>query len=1593
MSLSFQLTEDDYVDYTTSSIHADQVELENLTAIRIEYPYAFEYTTLGNFKDGAELELTGIEYRYGRVFFFDIATRTVFAINNDTKSEELSSGIAIATANLDSDEYDEVFCMNVSGYIFLIDNNATTLKILKLQLSDRIMSVFRVIVTDLNLDNYDDIVVYGRTSSEDFVAAIDGASHSFFFDLTLSIYDIGGVTVGNFDTNSGLEVAIAYGNKTIAIYTPSLTLIRKTDILETPCGLYTISNSSWHYDALILLLTSTTNSIKIFNATTLTSMGYQADMGSRFPEIAVTGDFDADSSTEIAVATWATGEAGLIIFDLNTNNITKSMILFDEPIIDLCSGRITADDTDDLIVSSDDELFVFKGIRSQKAKIAFLRKIDEPSLIHKVSIAQYDTGLMDIFIHTDLRLYIYRSDSKPPRVYDVKTYPIRPTIEDSFFYISALVIDESTFSNPLLTYNFTSFDGKIVQTNMKKTMEPESHASNVYLAYFFDLYPGTYTFKIAVIDSYDNVAVHDNNGSMYSAVVYSKRIFESKLQREFIRSAHPLDVGEIDGKPLSEIAVALNENITIIWGDNSVSTPIKYANAERAQVYLEDVDGVPGDDIILYCYNTSLSEYQVKIFSGSTFSLIFERSFTSEVSEFAFGDVDGDGINELILVENIDSTTDKLIVIDTLTGTTIIEYLVPKVFYLGAYNVTLDSHMDIAIVTVDQSTTSFNLTVLAGENNLEQLYSYNLSIGSQIYEAYLFMDTFVTRDYAQFIVAISASRGLAFIINATNGAYISGYTLTYLSGLTVVDYSYDGLKELSYLLYDGTLVIVDIARNTTLLYKKSLLPSLPIAVFWTNFDEDSHEDLVYVLPDSIIVYSLINDLSEKITFPFRIIVASAIGDFFELPSNDLCILSKDGLLEKYININMFYRANVSVTISNLTVIQGGSISIKVYVENVFKDPVTESDVMALLIFNNTILQASSFTSHKNGSYTLTLSAVNIPIGRYTLTTIVNDPYYGVYINSYNMTVKGEIEALLSMPEYVIRGDLLSINVTLIDQYGFPVVGANVTVSIEGETYYPVNVTRNLYFFSIATENLTVGSHSIIVISHQEFATKQLQILSSIDIMGIPYIEIEGKGITGPPVVQGESFSVKLTLYDNYNTLVAGGKITAYFFGEPYTFTDLGNGTYIVTISTQDVPGGNHSLLIEVAHEFLEKSFFLTNVIVIGVPNLTVQISPDIIEQQSTMRVTVIATDSFGYPISGANVIVSFAGEDFIAENVYDNVYVAEIGVGNIHYGEYELSIIFIADYHQETVVSKQIFVYPKIPKLDLSPGALMMLLGISIGASFVGLLIYYNISSKLVRSFSLNEQGRLVMSFRPLDILYCFFTALLLITIIAAVVSFYMHLYEYSVAILGLALVEILLVHGIWLYRDTAYTLINEKLPLVRMLIGLWHVILAPIIIFGILMWGTHIDWFAFYLLKDVINIGGISLPSLYLSLMGTYVASIIVLTINIYLNSRSLKNRFGEMRVGGTPEKVINEEKIIQLDKMSSSIRIKFFIFLAILGASIATTATPLLRYYQLGVIVVLPLVLIVVVPYVISRALKALGFARRVIKKITSISQSKSQ
>jgi len=205
--------------------------------------------------------------------------------------------------------------------------------------------------------------------------------------------------------------------------------------------------------------------------------------------------------------------------------------------------------------------------------------------------------------------------------------------------------------------------------------------------------------------------------------------------------------------------------------------------------------------------------------------------------------------------------------------------------------------------------------------------------------------------------------------------------------------------------------------------------------------------------------------------------------------------------------------------------------------------------------------------------------------------------------------------------------------------------------------------------------------------------------------------------------------------------------------------------------------------------------------------------------------------------------------------------------------------------------------------------------------------------------------------------------------------------YDLATALIGLALIEILLLSAIWIFRDTNETLFIERFNTKRFLLGLWHVVMVPILIFLIFDFGVHIEWFEVHVVGDYINIGGIAVPKLFLSLLGTYIGSYAVIVINTYKEARRLMLRIGEMREQGTPREVLMQEKELNIGRLSNSIRIKFLVFLIVLGAAIVSS-TKLLQFYQVGVIVIIPLIVIVVIPYIVSKMLNLLNIAARKIR-----------
>ncbi len=250
-------------------------------------------------------------------------------------------------------------------------------------------------------------------------------------------------------------------------------------------------------------------------------------------------------------------------------------------------------------------------------------------------------------------------------------------------------------------------------------------------------------------------------------------------------------------------------------------------------------------------------------------------------------------------------------------------------------------------------------------------------------------------------------------------------------------------------------------------------------------------------------------------------------------------------------------------------------------------------------------------------------------------------------------------------------------------------------------------------------------------------------------------------------------------------------------------------------------------------------------------------------------------------------------------------------------------------------------------------------------------MIYFKISSTL----ALVETSKTAAenTIRKMDRLYLMIVGLGTFTLVHSIFAANERQFGLAVAESVLLLGISVLLYGIWLYRDANHAIfINNRIDRKRMLFGIWHLVFVPLVITQIFGWGMYIEWFQVYVLESTFRLGDIYIPTIMVTIFATYVSSIGIVVFNLYREIRRGLTRIEQMSVAGTPPKVIIQERILLVNRMGSSIRIKFFMFLVVLAATTAMTMD-FLRSYSLGVIVLLPVVFLVIIPYISSRLLRS--------------------
>lgn len=623
----------------------------------------------------------------------------------------------------------------------------------------------------------------------------------------------------------------------------------------------------------------------------------------------------------------------------------------------------------------------------------------------------------------------------------------------------------------------------------------------------------------------------------------------------------------------------------------------------------------------------------------------------------------------------------------------------------------------------------------------------------------------------------------------------------------------------------------------------------------------------------------------------------------------------------------------------------------------------------------------------SGSYELDLSEempgcyyldsiAQFRIGNHTFDVLVKQEYVrGSEFGGHQIIITGDL--ISEVPELppVDGGEEFDITIFISDRYGSAPADTWVIVEINGR-----NVTASQASIGrfTATLNATyaIGKWILTVYYGSDFSYSG-ELICDLKVMSAPLFVVNPSDswIVG----QANTTSIGVQVKDWLGTAIIDASVSILIRGSTYALYHEGEGMYRTNISTTGWPYGAHAYYLTIAHEFLYQIEWNENLIVIADPIIVIRSSPEVPEQYSDLLITIEVTDRYENPLTDLQVLVEFVTNNGMIlmhetaeETSVRGTYSVTFDVGFIPHGWYDIRICINGSLSLSEIEEQHIFVEVFVAGMEaMSVEQLSIAGGLALLLSLIGMILFIKVSSVVTTSPRKVEE--VTKSISQLDRIYAL--------LVACSGLLFLHSWSlYTSGEIGFAVIESIillgasvLLYGLWLYRD-AYSsiLLQGHLSKRRIALGIWHLILVPFIVFIIFLYGGSHEMFQRWILEvPNIVIGELSFAPLLLTVLVTYLSSIVVVVVSFYREIGKGLRRIDDMVTAGTPEHVVDEEQALLIGRTGSSIRIKFLMFLLILGA---TTIMQLefLKNYSMAAIVLLPVVFLVLIPFASSRIVR---------------------
>ncbi|MFX1330070.1 MAG: hypothetical protein ACFE9W_00810 [Promethearchaeota archaeon] len=618
------------------------------------------------------------------------------------------------------------------------------------------------------------------------------------------------------------------------------------------------------------------------------------------------------------------------------------------------------------------------------------------------------------------------------------------------------------------------------------------------------------------------------------------------------------------------------------------------------------------------------------------------------------------------------------------------------------------------------------------------------------------------------------------------------------------------------------------------------------------------------------------------------------------------------------------------------------------------------------------------------------STIELGIGNYTFNLHVQKS--NIFDNpaqQIEFEVVGDLLPNVFFTPRVEAGATFEVSVFVKDAFGPVLQGTSVAIEINGTRYTQTGVTGEPDFVFMVLADFLIGDNTFTVYVNATYAnpwSKVYTIRAYADASA--YSSIRSLG--GDTVAQGGQTTMELTLVDWLDRPVSGATVTFFVKALSYPMQESTPGVYTAQVSTVGWSPGEYNYSVSVHHEDIETGDALEGVLVVtGQIVFDVTFFPESGTQGQSLLVAIAIQDIYGNPIPDLDVTVSLMDMPPVQATETYAIGTYEVSIVQIPttegYGEFTVGITAQGQFVQATDTTETITIDPAVPDFALSTQSVSIGAGLSFLLSIIGMFVYFRISAS-TRIDDESVEG-LRRSVRRMDRIYL----LMAIGSGAGLIASYWYFMQ---AELGLALVLTLallgmsvLMYGLWLYRDAvSAVLIKGALNRGRIALGLWHLVFVPLVIVLMLVYGTGIDWFRAYIIEVSTSFGDLTIPTIMTTIFVAYVSSIIVVVVNLYREVSKGIKKVMRMEEAGTPRRIVEDEKISMINRFSSSIRLKFLMFLVVVGAT-TVMSMDFLQSFQLAIIVLMPVLFLVVIPFIASKIIQALGKVTGAVSKRSSV------